>query len=290
MAGEQFNSKFFEQVEACRPGSNDLCGEDFALAAERIEQDRDAERYFERVQQVDAQLASAFHEVPVPAGLADRLLAALDAAAPAAAKEAFDHDIDSETSESRKPQPEPQPAVGRRRRVLQLAIAASLVGVVGGGLALLARLTPYSQQQCLAEAKQISAQFNAEGWKRIDRAHPAPENRPIKTRLNGSLKAWRTTSLLGDDLAVAYRFRNGATLLVCQPSKVVSGLPLAPPSVPQQKAQQSSGTHIGMWTSGGLVHVLMVSGPLEEYRSMTGTTRPVVAFTRPQGLPNRYDG
>jgi hypothetical protein len=280
MSGERKSANFLEQLEACRPGSDDLRDEALAPAAERIAADSTARRYFEHVQRTDARLNIAFHDVPVPAGLAERLLAAVESASPAVAVG------------QREPQSgdrELRPATSSRRRALQLAIAASLFAVIGGGLTLLSQLAPYSNQQCLSAAAQAGAQLKPDRWQNI-RTTPAPADRQPRTRLSGAIKSWQPASLLGDNQAVAYRFTNGAMLLVCRPGKSVAGLPLAPPAVPQQKAQQSSGMHVGMWSSDGLVHVLMISGPVEEYRRMTGTVRPVVAQVRPQGLPDRYDG
>lgn len=276
MASEANKREFLEQVEACRPGSDDLRASDLSAAAEQIDRDAASRVYYTRVQKSDSRVAIAFHDVPVPDGLADRLLAALDVAAPQA---------DSIIA--------PKPATpdvelprhgSSRRSLLRLAIAASVLAVIGGGLVLVNWFTPYSNQQCLADAKQARAQLT-DRW---NNPRVAPESHLPKTRLFGSVKGWQATSLLGDNQAVAYRFANGATLFVAQPSTTVAGLPSAPPAVPQQRAQQSAGTHIGMWSSGGLVHVLMVTGPIEDYRRMTGTTRPVVAQARPQSLPNRH--
>jgi hypothetical protein len=279
MAGEEHPSNFIEQVEACRPGSDDLRAAELALAAERIASHGEARHYYERVQQADNRLAMAFHDLPVPEGLAARLLAALDAASPATAVAP----VASETSIE-------LPAAAKSRRLaLRLALAASLLAVIGGAWALVGILTPYTDQQCLSAATQASAQLELDRWQNI-KTTPAPADRQPHTRLFGSVKSWQSLALLNDQRAVAYRFTNGAMLLVCQPSKTVAALPIAPPAVPQQKAQQSSGTQVGMWTSGGLVHVLLVSGPIEEYRRMTGATRPVVALVGPQCLPDRYDG
>lgn len=279
MAVERNNSNFIEQVEACRPGSDDLRDEAFSLAAERIAHSGEARRLFERVQRSDTNIAIAFHDLPVPEGLADRLLAALGAASPAVAP----GEATSPATVALAAKPTP------RRLWLRLAVAASLLAILGGAWAIVGQLAPYSNQQCLAAVAQASAKLQADRWTSI-KTTPAPASRRPLTRLFGSVKGWQPAALLGDDQAVAYRFTNGATLLVCQPRKQLPPLPTAPPAVPQQKAQQSSGTHIGMWQADGLVHVLVMSGPIEEYRRMTGTTRPVVALARPQSLPSRYDG
>ena len=287
MSSEANKRQFLEQVEACRPGSDDLRADDFAAAAELVDCDSASHDYYWRVQQSDSRMAIAFHDVTVPEGLADRLLAAVDAAAPIAAAPIAAGPIAEvpAAATSSETAVELREHGNLRRSVVRLAIAASLLAVVGGGLALVSSFTPYSNQQCLADARQAGAKLQPDRW---NNPRVAPESHQPKTRLFGTVKGWQPTSLLGDDQAVAYRFANGATLIVGRPSKTVAGLPSAPPAMPQQRAQQSAGTHIGMWTSGGLVHVLMVTGPIEDYRRMTGTTRPVVAQARPQSLPNRH--
>jgi hypothetical protein len=171
---------------------------------------------------------------------------------------------------------------------LRLAIAASLVALVGGGLALIGSLTPFSSQQCVLQALQAQSQLKPNAW-RSTLGGSSPANRLPITRLRGTPTDWQPTTLLGDASAVAYRYGQGATLIICQPSKPVSALPSAPPSKPQQKAATSDGTHVAAWVDGGLVHVLVVTGPIQEYRRMTDTRPPVIAQLGPQSLRNRYD-
>lgn len=278
MPADNHKLSVVEQIEACRPGSDDLCAAEFAPAAGSIAQDSAARRFYESVQRVDGRLAQAFAAVPVPAGLAERLLAQLEAAPPSSPE------VELATFAPAHPS-----QLAPRRWALRIALAASLLAMIGGGLVLVSRFTPYSSQQCVADAARASAQLQPQGWRNL-RTTPAPTARLPKTRVLGVVKSWQPAPLLGDGQAVAFRFANGATLLVCQPGRSVASLPIAPPAVPQQKASASSGTHVAAWTDGGLVHVLLVNGPIEEYRRMTGTTRPVVALARPQILTDRYDG
>src|SRR5688572_4724202 len=71
-----------EQIDACRPGSDDLALPALAELAQAAEQDRAVAAELDRSQQFDRAVASAMHEVTVPPGLLDRLLAATEAAAP----------------------------------------------------------------------------------------------------------------------------------------------------------------------------------------------------------------
>jgi len=70
-----------EQIDACRPGSGDLALPQLAELAQTIEQDQSVADELARSQQFDSAVAGAMHDVPVPAGLLERLLAATSEAA-----------------------------------------------------------------------------------------------------------------------------------------------------------------------------------------------------------------
>ena len=67
------DERLLEALEACRPGSADLSDPALAHLAAEIAVDPALERLYERLQQIDARVAAAFQEVPVPAGLAERI-------------------------------------------------------------------------------------------------------------------------------------------------------------------------------------------------------------------------
>ena len=76
----QDNDTIREQMDACRPGKLDeMCPEMSHLAA-ALENDAELRQTFALSQQVDQRLQDAYQDVVVPAGLADRLLASLEAA------------------------------------------------------------------------------------------------------------------------------------------------------------------------------------------------------------------
>jgi hypothetical protein len=74
------DARIVEAVEACRPGSADVADPELAFLTAEMGVDRELEVIYERLQRIDARLAAAFHDVPVPGGLAERLLARLAAA------------------------------------------------------------------------------------------------------------------------------------------------------------------------------------------------------------------
>ena len=80
-----------QAIDACRPGSDDLQQPEMAALAEAIRRDPDVRRRYECSQQFDALVRGPFRDVPVPDGLADRLLAAVEPS------------LDRTTSESQEP-------------------------------------------------------------------------------------------------------------------------------------------------------------------------------------------
>jgi hypothetical protein len=68
-----------EQIDACRPGSDDLALPELAEVAAAVEQDGAVAAELARSQRFDQAVSVAMHELPLPAGLAERVLAALEA-------------------------------------------------------------------------------------------------------------------------------------------------------------------------------------------------------------------
>jgi hypothetical protein len=65
-----------EQIDCCRPGSSDLALAELAELAAAVQRDRGLAEELAATQQFDARLREALLDVPLPAGLADRLLVA----------------------------------------------------------------------------------------------------------------------------------------------------------------------------------------------------------------------
>jgi hypothetical protein len=76
------HERILEALDACRAGHDDLHDADLAALAARLAEDADLRDRLARVQRLDVRLAEAIDDVPVPEGLAERLLVAL-AASPA---------------------------------------------------------------------------------------------------------------------------------------------------------------------------------------------------------------
>ena len=66
-----------EQLDACRPGHADLTLPELAELAQALAQDQVVQEELARTHCADAALRAALRDTPIPAGLADRLLASL---------------------------------------------------------------------------------------------------------------------------------------------------------------------------------------------------------------------
>jgi hypothetical protein len=69
-----------QAMDVCRPDSEDLQQPEMAALAEAIRSDPEVRRRYERSQRFDVAVTGMFRDVPVPEGLENRLLAAIESA------------------------------------------------------------------------------------------------------------------------------------------------------------------------------------------------------------------
>jgi hypothetical protein len=67
-----------ELLDALRPGSDDLSRSEFAELAQRLQRDPQFKEMAARSQRFDQAISDAMHDLPIPTGSVDRLLARLD--------------------------------------------------------------------------------------------------------------------------------------------------------------------------------------------------------------------
>jgi hypothetical protein len=67
-----------ELLDTLRPGSDDLSRSEFAELAQRLQRDPQFKEMAARSQRLDQAISDAMHDLPIPAGSVDRLLARLD--------------------------------------------------------------------------------------------------------------------------------------------------------------------------------------------------------------------
>ena len=282
--------EILEAMESCRPGSDDLFDPALAPLVEVLTLDPDLADRFQRQQQADAAVASAFRDVAVPDGLAERLLGRLAEAqkgateatalagamaeiareglAPVAAATATTATATMGTATTATA----ATTTGRQRRLLSrrwLAVSAALstAAVLLAAVCLaIPRKAAYTPSAVLNEATEFfSGESPCTGTKLGEVSPPAdyPISRGI---LRTSLVRWRPIKGLLGCTGVAYDLSGPgdgrATLYVV--SQAVAGLPTQPPLEPRPT---TAGCSAAAWQENGLLYVLVVDGGPGVYRS-----------------------
>jgi hypothetical protein len=248
-----------EQIDACRPGSDDLTLPELAALAQAVEQDRAVATELDRSSQFDRVVISALHEAPVPADLLDRLLAqaarnsgVADAVstAPPAAGAAVSLAADAAVSPTAG-------AVTTRRVSRRWLIATSAIAAVAASLALglglfLPRPARNVSQSQLAESASgwyDEAAPLAPGWQAYAAAapHSALRVRPGRSR--------SATTEYGPASVYECQRQSGRALLfvVKTPDRfAVATLPFT------AVKGASRGLEIAAWQSGDVLYVLVL--------------------------------
>ncbi len=243
--------QILEAMEACRPGSDDLSDPDLAFLSAQLAAHPDLDRRFERIQHLDAKLAEAFHDVPVPEGLADRILAEVAAAQ--------NVEVGENAAEAL-----PCAASARPRRRYSRRVFASLAAAAGIAAAVALVLIPGIIQPELVETDWHTASTEGISQFATDRGEPqgeplstAPAGYPFSSQLKmlPDIRWRRVEGFLGRS-GIAYDFRvpggTRATLYVVDGTG--QDLPQAPAFRPQYETAQAVAS---AWRENQLVYVLV---------------------------------
>lgn len=233
---------------------------------------RDTQRQFDAW---DTRLIAALEDVPVPAGLAERLLAATRAAtstvkssgefggepvgAPAVPTEAGGEVVPS----GARPAAEPR----IRRRLGRRAWGAMIGVTAASALAIwwtfhAPQPAPLTEMQLVSAAGQWASELEGLQW---ERSSPAPEARPASRHVRfGESPRWATLGLPMDTAAVAYQNSAGSVTLFTLETSLVGELPVGMPPLPPQG--NTGALCVGAWREGSLVYVLVVRGDTQRYQ------------------------
>ncbi len=279
-----------DAIESCRPGSDDLSLPEMAPLAEMLSADTALSAdtvlhaTFNRIQRLDRRIAAATRDVPVPAGLVERVLArlqvpsmnrdadrseqlastaAMPAIAPALAAAANVATADDKNS------PSAPPSLARRRfarRAWSLAAVGTCMLVAAAFVTFWRPHAPLSADSLIAGSGDWSAQvWNRAKWN-VPPAGNVLTKYPLSAAVRAQPLAWTdVSSIVGED-AVAYDVSIGghrAALFV-----IPCGDPVADPAPPIRPQSSTGGQMIGCWQSGGMVYVLVVEGDARAYESL----------------------
>jgi hypothetical protein len=269
-----------EEIDACRPGSADLALPGLARLADAAQSNPEVAGEIARSQRFDGLLAEALDDVPIPAGLAERLLAraasqrlqasveaALVSADPAATSATVSLAPATESADLAA-----SPERPTRRRVLWRFAVAGSVALAMAAIALV--VGPFvwgpavprvvSQQDLLAEAGVWMDQSAAGNvvWRKA--TEKAPEGFAKPTAVVVKTQKWRSFRTGTGDAAVAHDLSVGntrATLFVVATTARYPVGPLPFTTVPGA----TGGRQIAGWQSSTHLYVLVIeAGPAPE--------------------------
>lgn len=273
-APDPLDPGLLERLDACRPAHDDAA--DALTEADRRTVANDP-RYAERQRRsaaFDTAVARVYQDVPVPIGLAERLQAALEAAAAA----------DSQAVAA-APAP-PSPARWRRRR--WLAAAGSALTATAAGWALLAwwrgRVRDaYTTEELLHAALTRLRRTDADRNRAISvskqapprelplSAHVVPEAEPRWRRLDEPLV---DRPGIGYELAAPAAPRAVLYVLATRGERGAPALPPLPADVPHTPSS-TGGCSLGAWREDDRLCVLVVDGDERRYRGFVERPRAV---------------
>jgi len=231
-----------------------------------------------RSKQLDDMLRRAVRDVPVPGGLAQRILANLGQSTVQLPKD--------ETPAVDRPQVAPPPrrsdmaANSPRRASRRRWLAAVSAGAVAGamivaGLLCLWSSDGYTPADVLgAAAGQFVAGDVPPGEslsQEVLASHPPSDD----VRHPADMRWRKVAGFLGRE-AVAYEMvaegGSRATLFVLRCSRPIAGLAASPPDRPQRA---TGGKAMAAWQTGEMLYVLVVAGGERAYRSFVDLGRPL---------------
>lgn len=260
MRHDPTDERLLEAMEVCRPASDDLADPALAELAAELGRNRKLEVLFARLQKVDAVLAGAIQDVPVPPGLSDRLLAALAVGAAGVPAEA----VREPCAAAACGKAAAQRRVRRWLFSLSAAVAALLLVAVGW---FQRTQVQYSSASVLEAAVDFFNNDAHDQGNLVSAASPPwgfPASRyvqlPAETR-------WRKVGTLLRSGGVAYEMSGPgglrATLYVVRQS--IAGLPDQPPARPVYGTARCCSA---AWQEGQLLYVLVVVGESSDYQRL----------------------
>ncbi len=259
-----------EGLEACRPDSDDLRSPELSDVARRVQQDPEARIAYERVQAWDASVSNALEQVPVPPGLAERILSRLVPADLPAQPDAVIPSIlpfEQTAIEQKTAGWSRLNHFGSRRQWLAVGSMTAAGLLVAAFLSTWLRTDAPRPLEILADGW---LQGLAGSWQP---AEPAPRGFALPSGVAATPMGWQQ---LSNPRGVAYKLSDGkagtATLFVVRLS--VAGLPIAPPPVPQST---TGGKAVAYWQSGSLVYVLVIEGNERSYRNFVSVSATPLA-------------
>jgi hypothetical protein len=231
--------------------------------------------FFARLQKVDAVVAGAVHDVPVPTGLASRLLAAM--AAQAALQPLVNPPAEPDRLAATIVSTRKAASAWHRARPWMFSVAGAIAALLLVGVSLFQRAeVEYSPASVLEAAVDFFNNDSHEQGRLLSAARP-PWGFPVSryVHLPGETR-WRKVGTLLESGGVAYELGGvgnvRATLYVVR--RTVSGLPDQPPTRP---VYGTARCFSAAWQEGQLLYVLVVVGEGNDYQRLVNVPQGPLA-------------
>jgi|GEM_PF-591085 len=296
-----------EAMDACRPASDDLQRPELAALAEALRDDPRLRAVYERVLSLDDVLRDGFQAVPLPEGLADRILAAAARAVPAdpdvgademPALAASSAELFAPVSQGARFQPGRPPVDAgppRKRRPSWRRITTAVAAVAALLLVTLAitwhvLTTPWGREQVVQMANDWTEELlERDGWN-TNLAEAPTHTYPVPSYVLATPVRWQTYPTPLDRRSSVYQLgapsrRQAVLLYVARPWVRPADLPDGPPERPQQA---TGGRCIGVWQDENISYVLVVHGDLGRYQRLVRVSS-TLARVSPQPVHESWE-
>jgi hypothetical protein len=275
--------ELYKLIELCRPGSDDLCDPDQAELARQVQADAEIRARYEAVQKLDGAIGTAFHDVPVPAGLEQRLLAGVAARVRDKASDTPANPSQNERSATSAAELEAAPRRKKRflrRRMRWIGVggvaAALLIAVAAWAIVKMYPAPKVPLETLAHRALRWVDQLLTQPWKSLD--ENGPEGLVPGYPLEPSLRAGPLRfQQFGDerDTVVAYDLAAPGQPIAAQ-FTIRTSREYDVPGVMMSKPLWSSGPYcIGACQRDGVLYVLVVEGDAGRFRQFVQPRLPI---------------
>jgi len=270
--------RILERLDACRPGSNDLADPEMEILATRLATSPELDELRQRLQRLDRELGHAFRDVPVPEGLADRILARLAAGEPSSRVPEGGFDSPEALADSPQATASPSipevPSKERRRTWRRWWLALAAPAALAASLLIMFLMRAMhpadlrSPEDLCNKAIAYYLADSHQGSQSIASGSSATEACPFSASLSTQFPqiAWRSIQGFLDRSGVAYDIvgpGGGLATLYVIAGPVNTPLGSEPPGDPMHSTAQCSAA---AWLEGSVVYVLVAAGEAEDYR------------------------
>lgn len=262
-----------EAIDACRPGSDDVSLPEMSALAESLQDDDQVRGWYDRTQRSDLAIGGVFQDIPIPEGLSDRLVEAIQKVReePGEESSSFVDEAVAEQSDLNTAASVAIPAARRKRWKPLAVVGASLAVII---LACFFLLRPDDREITIGKLHSEVSEWIVEvapstDWN-LDLGEVPAKYIPRDPALLAIPQQWCFTETSHDRRTIVYGVsrpgeKEVSAYVFCIHTK---GRDITLPNVLPLAPQWTTGrVSIGAWQRNGMVYILAVQGGEQQYRS-----------------------